>query len=1407
MGHGNISNSLKLILDLTNKFINTLNNMSSTSFALLVGGGVLWKFSQQITNTLGFIHNKLLDITKAINAAVIAENADSSAKEKNAIATQQNANAKLAEARATEEATAAELANTRGKDANTAANKRNTLSSVLSTGKDKAKGFASGLGAVVGKLGGVANAAGLAMMAVGILSEVFVRAANDSEKMADSLKSQAEDLQAQEEILARQEKALQQVPLLTTALRRLQEQQENVNADSEEGKKLQDEYNNTRSFLQSIIGNENTAVLENKQFTVDATNEIMSAEKERYAQKKKDIKDAQDLLRKAFQEQLNDTIKAITALDVQQNSWADLCESVAQYGNILQRVRMAFNEMMRDAHTGLKSMHEDTLASYEEMKKSGASYVMTAEGMMSIDTAIFNEKQAIERESGAVEDNENTMKETVSDVKRKVVGEGLDAIRFASGVLNAGIDGNGNFNNPLDQSNLGGSDVDENMGGSGKGKKGKSSSKSKPTYDGVTLTIPNDDNYGVSDADTSGLTNDTLMKLRVLDDAVYKKFGQHVMVTSAYRPNDTDSNHSVGVAFDLSGGIMDNPDAREWAKNFAPSIGLFTIDEYGSANPEIKRSGDNIHFSNVKPGIYGETRDYEGKWSEENSAPTITDILGSSAKAPAYVDNSVQRKVYDFLIKELGLTDKQAWAVMANIDGESSFDPTAQENPDNSESGIGLMQWSNVRRHQLEQFAAMRRTDWTDLQTQLEFMKDEFLGSESDYWEAFMNAVTKDSSPTDDVLFFAGPNGVERAGNINLGNRMKNYYEYSSHYANGMSLYDSDPSKHKAKVDTPEQRAEKEAQRISKIFSQMNKAVEAFAKAVDTKYKNALDSVQEDQKLFGENQDNMTKQLDLTSNKLADMITVQKKYEDVLTKSGAYISQKDIKGLLGMSREDFLKKSAEEEAELVASIKSESALYKPVITALNQVVKIKQAIQEQDIKYHQQELQWVETYKKRRSAIYTDLIWSEQATMKEWEISHSNDVYDDWYKNRFEQDHLEQIARTQKDYYEAMQEAIMRGDKEFKDSEGNVVHLEDNPKALEEQKQKWMEADEAAKKYAATLKNDVSKNFTDMAKNILLEGGSLRQKLKDLWKGLAEDALTLLLSGGKEGTSSPLGNLLRRWMYGRKGNKLPIQEAGFGYSAGQPDFGGYGFPMATKYRYHMPGNQMATQLAVASPSSDFASQLPNMIPSAPVSSFNGLYSWNGGIVGQNNGDLFNQMLRYNWFGKFGTNFGAGTPWGQMAWGAKAGMFAQALPWLLGLFRHHATGGEINEEELAILGENKKKEYVIPVEQNKATGMALWRKAGRDLGVLKSGSPVEPDFKNKDIATNGVTSVQTKQQAVYMSQMQQQNQTLLHILQALTESPQGNGGQAIAQPVVVQDKMDINEFADMFNRMARYRYNQ
>mgnify|MGYP003280695089 CR=1 FL=1 len=44
MGHGNISNSLKLVLDLANKFINTLNNMSSASFTLLVAGTTLWKF-------------------------------------------------------------------------------------------------------------------------------------------------------------------------------------------------------------------------------------------------------------------------------------------------------------------------------------------------------------------------------------------------------------------------------------------------------------------------------------------------------------------------------------------------------------------------------------------------------------------------------------------------------------------------------------------------------------------------------------------------------------------------------------------------------------------------------------------------------------------------------------------------------------------------------------------------------------------------------------------------------------------------------------------------------------------------------------------------------------------------------------------------------------------------------------------------------------------------------------------------------------------------------------------------------------------------------------------------------------------------------------------------------------------
>ena len=154
------------------------------------------------------------------------------------------------------------------------------------------------------------------------------------------------------------------------------------------------------------------------------------------------------------------------------------------------------------------------------------------------------------------------------------------------------------------------------------------------------------------------------------------------------------------------------------------------------------------------------------------------------------------------------------------------------------------------------------------------------------------------------------------------------------------------------------------------------------------------------------------------------------------------------------------------------------------------------------------------------------------------------------------------------------------------------------------------------------------------------------------------------------------------------------------------------------------------------------------------------------------------------------------------------MFANGLPWLFSLFGHHAEGGEVDKEQISYLAEGNKKEYVIPTQAHRNRGIALWQKAGKDLGVLKEGSPVEPDFKNKDIAQNGIMSVQVKQQAVYMEQMKQQNKTLLNILTAIADNQQGGGnGTTVAQPIIMKQSMDMDDFGEMLNRFNRYGYNR
>ena len=227
----------------------------------------------------------------------------------------------------------------------------------------------------------------------------------------------------------------------------------------------------------------------------------------------------------------------------------------------------------------------------------------------------------------------------------------------------------------------------DNMGDIGGGGGGSA------TYDGLQLTLPDSDEFTDQSGNVSGLTEDTRMKLRVLDNLCYQKFGQHLIVSSSYREGDP-NNHGAGVAFDVSGGIVDDPDARQWLEQAGPAVGLFVIPEYqGEAGAEFAH-GDNVHFSNVEPGIYGQTRNAEGHWSEEHAAPSIQNILkgGASSGVSSKVagDNGQFARELDQAAQEaksdMDKIQAQSDQAMNEIMNDDSAEKTAQDAQQDAEN-------------------------------------------------------------------------------------------------------------------------------------------------------------------------------------------------------------------------------------------------------------------------------------------------------------------------------------------------------------------------------------------------------------------------------------------------------------------------------------------------------------------------------------------------------------------------------------------------------------------------------------------------------------------------------------------------------------------------------------------------
>lgn len=124
---------------------------------------------------------------------------------------------------------------------------------------------------------------------------------------------------------------------------------------------------------------------------------------------------------------------------------------------------------------------------------------------------------------------------------------------------------------------------------------------------------------------------------------------------------------------------------------------------------------------------------------------------------------SVENYVLEGLRKR-GFNDAQAYALLGNIKQESGFNPGAI-NP--KEQAYGLLQFRDSRREALNDFARAQGSVPNDIDTQLDFIKNEMTGVEAKNAAEFLGATNIADAN-------AGLKSYIRYGDASEGTRLKN---------------------------------------------------------------------------------------------------------------------------------------------------------------------------------------------------------------------------------------------------------------------------------------------------------------------------------------------------------------------------------------------------------------------------------------------------------------------------------------------------------------------------------------------------------------------------------------------------------------------------------------------------------
>lgn len=132
-------------------------------------------------------------------------------------------------------------------------------------------------------------------------------------------------------------------------------------------------------------------------------------------------------------------------------------------------------------------------------------------------------------------------------------------------------------------------------------------------------------------------------------------------------------------------------------------------------------------------------------------------ILGNGRYKGAAISteqrNANEKAIYNFMKDDMGLNTAAACGVLANIQSESSFNPTASILDTNNKTSYGICQWNGSRFDALRSYCSENGYEYSSLEGQLNYLKYELEHSES---SAF--AKVKNVENTADGAYTAGYN-------------------------------------------------------------------------------------------------------------------------------------------------------------------------------------------------------------------------------------------------------------------------------------------------------------------------------------------------------------------------------------------------------------------------------------------------------------------------------------------------------------------------------------------------------------------------------------------------------------------------------------------------------------------------